>query len=263
MTHYGGNMFGSLNDVAVGVNDEVAIVDTTNKYVILLDRNFSILTVIRQGSGLADPCGVAVSEDGTIAVSDWGTSHQVKKYSPRGKLLSIVGNNIGNSNGQFAGPRGLVFSSDKLLYVVEGWNHRVQVFQRDDKFAFTFGSKGSDPGQFQNPVRIAIDTDSRVVVSDLHGNHISLFSHTGSFISRITCDGPCAITVSPDGHMIAGCQVGNSRIRIWNSTHQLVDKFAKRGSQQGEFRGIKGIAMNSVGTIYVVEYCNNRLQIIN
>ena len=88
-----------------------------------------------------------------------------------------------------------------MLYVVDEGNYRVQVFQQDDKFAFTFGSEGSNPGQFECPVRIAIDTDNKVLVSDLYGNHISLFSHAGSFISRITCDRPYAITVSPDGHI--------------------------------------------------------------
>ena len=264
MTHYGGNKFGSLTDVAIGVNDEVAIVDNTNKCVIVLDHNFALLAVIGQGRGdsrLVDPNGVAVSKDGIIAVSDWGV-HQVKKYSVQGKLLSVIGNNRGNKNGQFNIPKGLVFSYNKMLYVVDRWNYRVQVFQQDDKFAFTFGSRGSNPGQFQWPVRIAIDTDNKVLVSDLNGNHISLFSHTGSFISRITCRRPWAITISPDGHIIAGCEGDSNKIRVWSPTHQLVSQFGKRGSQQGEFSAINGIEMTSTGTIYVVEGGNNRLQVI-
>ncbi|XP_065918256.1 E3 ubiquitin-protein ligase TRIM71-like isoform X2 [Dysidea avara] len=266
MTHYGGNKFGKLGDVAIGVNNEVIITDYTNNCVIVLDCNFALLAVIGQGSGdnrLVDPDGVAVSKDDIIAISDF-SSHQVKKYSLQGELLSIIGNNIGNNNCQFNSPRGLVFSSNKMLYVVDGCNHRVQVFQQDDKFAFTFGSKGSNPGQFQWPVRIAIDTDNKVLVSDYDGNHISLFSHTGSFISRITCDRPWAITVSPDGHIIAGCGGDNNKIRVWSPTHELIKQFGKRGSQQGEFSGINGIAINySTGSVYVVEYSNKRLQVIS
>ena len=266
MTHYGGNKFGQLHDVAIGVNNEVIIADYTNKCVIVLDCNFALLAVIGQGSGdnrLVSPSGVAVSKDDIIAISDF-SSDQVKKYSLQGKLLSIIGNNRGNNNGQFNGPRGLVFSSNKMLYVVDRYNHRVQVFQQDDKFAFTFGSKGSNPGQFQCPVRIAINTDNRVLVSDLDGNHISLFSHTGSFISRITCDRPVAITVSPDGHIIAGCSGDNNKIRVWSPTHQLIEQFGKKGSQQGEFMGITGIAINySTGSVYVVEHGNKRLQVIS
>ena len=270
VTDYGRNKFGSLSDVAIGVHGEVVVCDYTNKCVIVLDCNMTLLSVIGQGSGnsrLDYPVGVAVSKDGIIAVSKsppWSgssSSHQVKKYSLQGKLLSVIGNNIGNNNGQFYDPIGLVFSSNKMLYVVDSGNQRVQVFQQDDKFAFTFGSFGSNPGQFQFPVRIAIDTDNRVLVSDYHGNHISLFSHTGSFISRITCDRPYAITVSPDGHIIAGCDRGTS-IRVWSPTHQLIRVFGKKGSQQGEFNEIFGISISSTSNIYVVEGINKRLQII-
>ncbi|XP_065917752.1 E3 ubiquitin-protein ligase TRIM71-like [Dysidea avara] len=264
MTHYGGNKFGQLHDVAIGVNNEVIIADYTNECVIVLDCNFALLAVIGQGSGdnrLVSPIGVAVSKDDIIAISDF-SSDQVKKYSLQGELLSIIGNNVGNNNGQFYAPRGLVFSSNKMLYVVDGYNHRVQVFQQDDKFAFTFGSEGSNPGQFQRPVRIAIDTDNRVLVSDYHGNHISLFSHTGSFISRITCDRPWAITVSPDGHIIASYGDRN-KIGVWSPTHQMIEHFGKKGPQQGEFDTINGIAMNSSGSIYVVECHNKRLQFIS
>ena len=273
MTHYGGNEFGELLDVAIGVNNEVIIVDATNKCVIVLDCNFALLAVIGQGSGgnrLVDPHGVAVSKDGIIAISD-SSSHQVKKYSLQGKLLSIIGNNRGNNHGQFNRPRGLVFSSNKMLYVVDGGNHRVQVFQQDDNFEFTFGSYGFEPGKFQRPVRIAIDTDNRVLVSDPVGDHISLFSHTGSFISRLACescdelyDDPCAITVSPDGHIIAGFNGRNNKIRVLSPTHQLIEQFGRMGSQQGEFYGINGMAMNySTGSVYVVEYNNKRLQVIS
>jgi len=219
VTDYGGNKFGSLRDVAIGVNDEVVVVDVTNKCVIVLDCNMT--------------------------------------------LLSVIGNNKGNKNGQFDGPRGLVFSGNKMLHIVDGGNYRVQVFQQDDKFAFTFGSRGSNPGQFQWPVRIAIDTDNKVLVSDYDDNHISLFSRTGSFISRITCSRPWVITVSPDGHIIAGCICDSKKIKIWSPTHQLVNQFGEEGSQQGEFYGTYGIVMTSTGTIYAVEYANRRLQVIS
>jgi len=260
VTDYGGKEFGVLYDVVIGVNDEVIVVDNTNKCAVVLDCNLTLLSVIGQGSGLENPNAIAISKDGIIAVSDWG-SNQVKKYTIQGKLLSVIGTSRGSNDDQFDHPSGLVFSSDKALYIVDRGNSRVLVFQQDDKFSFTFGSKGSDPGQFQYPVRIAIDTDNKVLVSDWHDNHISVFSHTGSFISRITCDSPYAITVTTDGHIINSCDHGTS-ITIWSPSHQLVHQLGKKGSQQGEFCHIEGVAMNSSGTIYVVEGDNKRLQMI-
>ena len=57
-------------------------------------------------------------------------SHQVKNYSWQAELLSVIGC-YGHKNSQFKYPRGLAFSNNKVLYVVEGENFRIQVFQQD------------------------------------------------------------------------------------------------------------------------------------
>ena len=185
VTHYGGNKFGGLSDVAIAPTGEVVIVDYDNRCVVVLDDKLNLLKLIGQGSGnsrLVIPYGVAVT-DNVIAVSDWG-SDQVKKYSLQGELLSVIGCH-GDKNGQFNHPRGLAFNNNKLLYVVDGGNHRVQVFQQDDKFAFSFGNRGNNPGQFQCPVRIAIDPNNNVLVTDHDANCIHLFTHNGQFIQTI------------------------------------------------------------------------------
>ena len=73
-------------------NGEMVIVDYGNKCVVVLDDKLNLTRVIGQDSGnsrLVSPDGVAVTDD-VIAVSDWD-SHQVKKYSLQGELLSVIG----------------------------------------------------------------------------------------------------------------------------------------------------------------------------
>ena len=262
VTHYGGNKFGRLIDVAIAPTGEVVIVDYDNRCVVVLDDKLNLLKLIGQGSGnnrLVIPYGVAVT-DNVIAVSDYG-SDQVKKYSLQGNLLSVIGCH-GVKNGQFKHPRGLVFNNNKLLYVVDGGNHRVQVFQQDDKFAFSFGNKGNNPGQFQLPVRIAIDPNNNVLVTDRYANCIHLFTHNGQFIQTINSNRPYAITVSPTGYLITSHDGDDNKIRIWSPTYQLINQFGKKGSKEGKFCGIHGMAIDSSGTIYVAEWDNKRLQVI-
>ena len=85
VTHYGGNKFGGLSDVAIAPTGEVVIVDYDNRCVVVLDDKLNLLKLIGRRSGnrrrsgnsrLVRPYGVAVT-DNVIAVSDWG-SHQVK-----------------------------------------------------------------------------------------------------------------------------------------------------------------------------------------
>ena len=263
VTHFGVNKFGCLHDVAVGPNGEIVIVDYGNNSVVILDDKLKLLKVIGQGSSnskLVGPYGVAVT-DNVIAVSDWG-SHQVKKYSLQGELLSVIGCR-GNKNGQFNYPMGLAFNSIKLLYVIDGDNCRVQVFKQDDKFAFSFGNRGSNLGQFQYPVRIAIDHNNNVLVTDYHADSIVIFTQSGEFIQTISSYGPFAITISPTGYLITSHYGDDNKIRIWSDTYQCIKMFGKKGSKQGEFYGIEGMAIDSSGTIYVSERVNNRLQVIS
>ena len=258
VTHYGGNKFGHLSDVAIAPTGEVIIVDNDNRCVVVLDDKLTLLKYIGQGR-LVTPYGVAVT-DNVIAVSDQG-SHQVKKYSLQGELLSVLGCH-GDKNGQFNRPRGLAFNNNKVLYVVDGGNHRIQVFQQDDKFAFSFGNRGNNPGQFQWLVKIAIDPNNNVLVTDRNANCIHLFTHNGQFIQTINSNRPVAFTISPTGYLITG-HAGDNRIRVWSPNYQLINQFGKKGSEQGEYDGISGMTIDSSGTIYVAEWSNKRLQVIN
>ena len=264
VTHYEGQKFGHLYDVTVTCNDEILIVDNGNKCVVVLDNKLNLLKVIgqRRGNGrLVNPESVAVT-DNVIAVSDSG-SHQVKKYSLQGELLSVIGRK-GNKNGQFNHPRGLTFNNNKLLYVIDYDNYRIQVFQQDDTFAFSFGNRGIKPGQlqFQDPARIAIDPNNNVLVTDFVTYCINVFTDRGQFVQTINSHTPYAITISPTGYLITGHYVHNNKIRVWSPTYQLINQFGKMGSKQGEFYGVFGISMDSSGTMYVTEWNNKRLQVI-
>ena len=259
-THYGGNKFGNLTDVAIAPTGEVVIVDHGNGYVVVLDDKLKLLKVIGQeigNSGLVRPYGVAVT-DNVIAVSDCD-SHQVKKYHfLQGKFLSVIGC-YGENNGQFDYPKGLAFNNNKLLYVVDGRNNRVQVFQEDNTFAFSFGKNGNNPGQFHSPGGIAINPNNNVLVTD--ANCIHLFTHNGQFMQKIETDNPYAITISPTSYLITSHHGDDNKIRVWSPTYQLINQFGKKGPKQGEFNNIYGMAIDSSGTICVAEYNNKRLQV--
>ena len=263
VTHYGGNEFGCLSDIAIVPTGGVVIVDNGNRCVVMLDGKLNLLRLIGQGGGnssLVNPYGVAVI-DNVIAVSDI-YNHQVKKYSLHGQLLSVIGCH-GDKNGQFNCPMGLSFNNNKLLYVVDGYNRRVQAFRENNKFAFSFSNRGRNPGQFQWPIRIAIDPNNNVLVTDYDRNGIHLFTDDGQFIQTINSYRPRAITISPTGYLITGHHGDDNKISIWSPTYQLINQFGKKGSNEGEFYGIAGMAIDSSGTIYVAEYDNNRLQVIS
>ena len=262
VTYYGGGKkFSCAFGVAIGPNDEVVIVDRDNKEGIIFDKDLKSIKTFGQGSGdskLNYLVGVAVDHN-VIAVSDC-SDHVVKLFSLRGDYRSKFGSR-GSRDGQFINPQGLCFNSKGLLYVVDHSNYRVQVFI-ENVFLFKFGSKGHNPGQFQCPCCIAVDSSDQVYVTDYSNDGgICVFSEDGHFIKRINCSSSYAICITPDDHIIASVNDGNS-ITVFSPTHECIAKFGVYGKEKGQFNQITGIAINNSGAIFVTEWNNNRLQII-
>ena len=260
ITQYGGKKFKWPYDVTSTTNDDVVMVDKENKEVIMFDKDMKLIRTYGQGSGdskLNYPVGIAVGHK-VIAVSEY-FDHVVKKFTLQGDYLSKFGS-YGSGDAQFNNPQGLTFNSKGQLYVVEYRNRRVQVFDGTNTFLFKFGSKGSNPGQFQSPRYIALDSSDQVFVTDDSSNGgIVVFSDDGQFIKKISCNSPWSICITPDDHIITN---DGHTLTVFSPTHQLITKFGTQGSQRGQFSSIYGLAINSVGTIFIAEYINHRLQVI-
>ena len=261
VTHYGGKRFSWPHGIAIGPSNEVVMVDSNNKEVIIFDKDLKLIRTFGQGSGdskLDCPVCVAVNHN-VIAVSEW-SAHVVKIFSLQGDYLSKFGS-PGSGDGQFNRPLGLCYNSEGLLYVVDCDNCRVQVF-RDNEFLFKFGSKGHSPGQFEEPRYVAVDSSDQVYVTNscVDGG-ISVFSEDGQFIKKINCKSPFAICIAPDDYIITDPGSGDD-LTVFSPTHELITKFGVHGEEEGQFDGINGIAINSSGTIFVTEASNERLQII-
>ena len=248
-------------DITTTTNDDVVVVDYDNKDVVILNKDMKLIRSFGQGSGdskLNHPVGVAVGHN-VIVVSEW-SDHVVKKFTLQGDYLSKFGSH-GSGDGQFNDPQGLTFNSKGLLYVVDRGNYRIQVFDNNNKFLFKFGSRGSNPGQFQSQRYISLDSSDQVYVTDDSSSSggIIVFSEDGHFIKKINCNNPYVICLTPDDYIITR---DGDTLTVYNPTHQLITKFGTQGSQRGQFNNIYGIAVNSVGTIFVTESGNHRLQVI-
>jgi len=260
VTYYGGKKFQWPYDITTTTNDDVVMVDYVIKDVVILDNYMNLIRSFGQGSGdskLNNPYGVAVGHN-VIVVSEY-SNHVVKKFTLQGDYLSKFGC-YGSGDSQFNNPQGLTFNSKGLLYVVDHSNYRVQVFDNRNKFLFKFSSKGSNPGQFHNPCYIALDSSDQVYVTDYcYDGGIIVFSEDGHFIKKIKCNKPFAICLTPDDYIITD---PDDSLAVFSPTHQLITTFGTLGSQRGQFNSIHGIAVNSVGTIFVTERGNQRLQVI-
>ncbi len=92
------------------------------------------------------------------------------------------------------------------IYVCESGNRRVQVLNPDLTFHSSFGSKGSDNGQFKYPYGVAFDSRGNVYIADSWNHRIQVFTGDGQFLRKFgkrgSGDGelscPASVTIDSD-----------------------------------------------------------------
>jgi tripartite motif-containing protein 71 len=171
---------------------------------------------------------------------------------------------FGGGTGQLSGPIGVALDGVGHLYVGEGGNPRISVFNTaGPSFARTFGwdvnsvtsdfqvctstclggTLGDGGGQLNSPGGVAINGAGRLYVSDFGNERISVFGTAGpSFTNAFGWDvagGTGAFEVCPtDG----ACQFGTS------------------GGGVGQINEPEGLATDCRGAVWVADEGNNRVQ---
>ena len=160
------------------------VADGTTKRIQVYDREGRYLRQLGGPEMFSRPVGIAVDGAATrIYVVDIGgvdsEQHRVRVFDPKsGKHLFDFGKR-GEKDGEFNLPRDAAVAPDGRVYVVDGGNFRVQVFDRDGRFLKVFGVVGRQGGTFSRPKEIAIDGDGRVYFVDQFFRKVDVFRPAG------------------------------------------------------------------------------------
>jgi len=154
------------------------------------------------------------------------------------------------------------------IYVLDGANNRVVVYDLSGKFLFTVGKKGATAGIFSFPVGLSV-TENKLYVADTGNHQVRIFSLDGklqnSFI--IADEGkkerPVDISLSTDEKEIY--VTGNNRhhIMVYSPTGKLLRKWGGRGEDQGKFRYPATITPVNKNEMVIVDVLNSRVQIFS
>ncbi|HEU0168054.1 MAG TPA: peptidyl-alpha-hydroxyglycine alpha-amidating lyase family protein [Chloroflexota bacterium] len=215
--------------------------------------------------------GIHCSPDDFIwTVND--SQHCIKKYTPDGQLKQVIGTE--NQAAQkwsgvpFNRPTNVAISpSSGDVYVTDGYgNSRVHRFSSDGKHIVSWGSTGTEPGEFQIPHNVVIDRDENVFVTDRENNRLQVFDKNGK-LQAIWHDiyRPQAMCMGKDetiyiGEMlnhpdVADCPGVGHRVNAYNKDGKRLARIGDSdiGDEPTQFIAPHGFGVDSGGNLYVGE----------
>ena len=247
--------------LAVTTEGQIVVTEYSAHCVSVFDREgHKLRSFGHQGSGqskLSGPRGVTLCRDNSVLVT---AEHCMKKYSLDGTFIASV---------EHEHPWA-VATNDKIgiIYVCDRSNHRIQILNEDLTYHSTFGSRGSDPGQFQYPYGITINSSGKVIIADHGNNRIQVFSPEGQFLYMFNKRGPgmedlqYPVSVSIDSDdFVYVLEWGACRISIFDNKGNFIKTFGKRGANAGEFSGPFGLTVDMNNYVYVSDTDANRIQL--
>ena len=242
-----GAQFNTLQGVAVDSSGNVYVADRSNHRIRKVTPAGVVSTLAGGTFGFVDgtgtaasflfPSGIAVDSSGNVYVADNG-NNSIRKVTPAGVVTTLAGQgSSGSSDGTGTGasfnyPNGVAVDSAGNVYVADRNNHRIRKVTSAGVVTTLAGSStsGSTDGtgtgaSFSSPQGVAVDSLGNVYVAE-----------GGNKIRKVTSAG--VVTT------LAGSTSG----------------FADGNGPTAKFSGPNGVAVDSLGNVYVGDTANHRIR---
>ncbi len=252
-------LLGKCSAVAANSKGEIYLLHRGPRPVLCVDGSGHLLRAWGDNE-LGTPHGLRVDPDDNIWITDMGR-HRVLKFDPTGRLLLSMGTGeAGTSNDTFDRPTDVAFASNGDVFVSDGYgNNRVMKFNSNGKFLKSWGTKGTQPGEFDLPHAILVDAKGRVLVGDSGNKRIQRFDAEGKFLDEWTGFAPYGIAIDPDGKVFVADIKANQVLRL-DEAGKVTQRWGARGTAAGELGEPHMIAFDAHGNLFVAEVGNMRFQ---
>lgn len=174
----------------------------------------------------------------------------------------------GGKKAQFQHPGGISLDTEKkTIFVVDRFNHRVQVFRYDGSFVRMWGSNGAGTSEFRNPAAVVANSDI-VCVADTTNHRIQVFRQDGSFRHKWGSRGvgqgqfrnPYGLAITEDSIYVGDC--GNHRIQVFDRDGTFLRMWGANGSGEGQLSYPYGLVVDG-DYVYVADRNNHRIQVFH
>ncbi len=234
------------------------------------------------GDGVAVVCGQTVhlySADG-VAIRTYALPDSVKTtqlFWDQGVLCLadmdnknvLVLDGAASSVRNFAGPA--INAQFKVirepgtgnLFVSDGANHRILVFDPSYRYQRGFGQEGNGPGGFRFPNNMAFDESGRLLIANTKRSTIDVYSPNGQYLNTLVHSAgdriyryPTAFIVTPDRLLVLENDgfLDRGKVRVYDRTGKRVGELDSGDAQ------VIGDLVAFGNTLYLTDSGNRELK---
>ncbi len=138
-------------------------------------------------------------------------------------------------------------------------------------YSSSFGSQGTEDGQFEVPIGMDLDAEGNLWVADAINRKIEQFDEDGKYVGSVGSFGeedgqffyPSDVAISAEGNLWV-VDMSEDRVQELSPSGEFLRKFGDVGSGNGKFLDPQSIAIDTAkGHIWVADTDNSRLQEFN
>jgi DNA-binding beta-propeller fold protein YncE len=187
---------------------------------------------------------------------------------------------LGTGKGEFSlhgdgdsGPSGCIaVGPDRLVYVGDFGNGRVEVFKSDGTFVRQIGTQGDGPGQLSTIGACDVGPDGSVYTLDFGNQYLSKFDADGTFVWRMLADPDHpsnggfqlhGFTIRPDGKIVGFTDASGQAFTIDPADGRIIGTWGTPGTEPGQLGPSGEPSVDNAGNIYVFQYVSEAVQVFD
>ena len=213
------------------------------------------------------PFGVSVNSDGNIFICEGEGGLRVRDKEGNEMIESTIQKTIDSHQLK---PVDVSIGLNDQIVVLDCSQHsrRVVILNKEGELIKSFGSYGSEDGQFNEPYGVDVDEEGRIIVADTLNDRIQVFDNDGSFLrsfgskgsSEGQLDTPSRVVVDGDGNIVI-CDCLNDRIQVMDIEGNFIRCFGTSGSGDSQLNQPEGVEVDGEGRIVVCDSGNGRVSV--
>jgi len=215
-----------------------------------------------------------VDWDGNVYVIERDAHRIVKLNAKLDTFLLQLGvtNEKGNDATHLNLPSGIAILHSGNMVVTDGYgNNRVILFDKNGKFIKQVAKgaggptdKGTGPGEWNLPHKLAVDAKENLYIIDREGHRLEVFDKDLNYIREIRNDwNPWDVNISRKGTESFGWIADHKDERVLKfnlADGKILAVWGKQGWGPSEFDWAHGIVTDSKGAVYAADTYGQRIQ---